>query len=132
MKIEDHLKNIQESLEVIKECVQKGIVDRKRNIGFNVSVGATEMLEVFLHNLNLIGTGGIIKHEWFSSARRAEEKLNFFFPNKEKILSLLVEIESKRNLLCYGKPQPTEIIEEILKDFYELKSIFEKEGLKWN
>ncbi len=132
MKIEDHLRNINESLEVIKESIQKGIQKRQRNIGFNTSVAATEMLEVYLHENNLINPGIVIKHSWFSSKRKAEEKLNFKFPNKEKIINLLNSIETKRNLLCYGKPRSEETIQSALDSFYQIKELFEKAGLKWN
>lgn len=132
MKIEDHLRNIRESLEVIEESIQKGLQERQRNIGFNVSVAATEMLEVLLHQKTLINPGATIKHDLFSSARKAEKKLNFNFPSKEKIIKLLNEIETKRNLLCYGKPYPIETIESFLSSFNEIKSIFKELGLKWN
>lgn len=132
MKVEDHLRNIQESLDVINESIQKGLQERQRNISFNVSLASVEMLEVFLHKKNLINPGAIIKHDWFSSVRKAKEKLPFDFPEKEKILDYLCDIESKRNLLCYGKSQPINEIESILESFSKLKSLFEKEGLKWN
>lgn len=132
MKIEDHLRNIRESLEVINECIQKGMQERQRSIGFHTSVASTEMLEVFLHSKNLINPGMILKHEWFNSLKRSKEILSFDFENKEKILKILNEIETKRNFLCYGKPQPAKTIEEILKLFNEIKLLFEKTGLKWN
>lgn len=132
MKIEDHLRNIRESLDVIKESIEKGIQERQRNIGFNVSVAAVEMLEVFLHNEGLLNPSLLLKHDWFSSVRKANEKLSFDFPEKEKIISLLNEIEAKRNLLCYGKPQETKTIESVLNSFNKIKSIFEARGLKWN
>lgn len=132
MKIEDHKRNIKESLDVIKECIQNGVQERQRNIGFNTSASSVEMLEVFLHTENLMNPSSIIKHEWFSSARRAEEKLPFDFPEKTKIIKLLCEIESKRNILCYGKIQPLSEIESLISKFNELKSIFENKGLKWN
>ena len=132
MKIEDHDRNIGESLEVIKESIQKGLQERQRNIGFNVSVAAAEMLEVYLHKNNLINPGATIKHDLFSSLRIAKEKLNFDFPNKDEIISLLHEIETKRNILCYGKPQTEEAISEFLDLFNKIKSLFEKMGVKWN
>ncbi|MBS3077246.1 hypothetical protein J4233_03150 [Candidatus Pacearchaeota archaeon] len=132
MKIEDHNRNIRESLEVIHECIQKGIQERQRTIGFNASVAATEMLEVYLHKQNLINPGTILKHEWFTSERKAYEKLSFDFPEKEAIIKILVEIESKRNILCYGKPQPAEAITKILSLFNQLKIIFQEAGLSWN
>ena len=132
MKAEDHLRNIKESLEVIEESIQKGIQERQRNIGFNTSVAAAEMLEVYLHKKDLINLDLAIKHEWFSSIKNAKERLNFDFENKEKIIELLNKIELKRNILCYGKIQPIEDTEEILEYFNEIKSLFEDMGLKWN
>lgn len=132
MKIEDHLRNINESIDTINYAVQKGIENKQRTMGFNCSVASVEMLEIYLHKLELINPGLIIKHEWFSSIRRANESLNFDFPEKEKIINLLCKIEEKRNILCYGKKQHVSEIEHVLNLFYEIKSLFEKSGLKWN
>ncbi len=132
MKIEDHLTNIKESIEVIKESIQKDIQKRQRTIGFNASVAAAEMLEVYLHRENLINPGAMIKHDLFSSIRKANEHLSFDFPNKDKIINILHDIETKRNLLCYGKPQQVETIKEVIGSFNEIKSLFEEMGLKWN
>ena len=52
MKIEDHLRNINESLGTIKFAVDKGIENHQRNIGFNCSLAAVEMLEVWRTDLN--------------------------------------------------------------------------------
>ena len=128
MKIEDHKRNINESLEVLKESIQKGLKERQRNIGFNVSVAATEMLEVFLHENNLISPGALLKHDWFSSVRKANEKLNFDFQNKEYIIDILNKIEQKRNILCYGKPQREEEISDVLEKFNKLKILLWREN----
>jgi hypothetical protein len=132
MKIEDHIRNIKESEDVIKESIQKGLQERQRNIGFNTSVATAEMLEIYLHKNNLINPGTMIKHELFNSVKKANEFLNFDFPRKEEIITLLHEIESKRNILCYGKPQPLELIESIIESYNKIKSIFEELGVKWN
>lgn len=132
MKTEDHLRNINESLEVITESIQKGLQERQRNLSFNISAASVEMLEVFLHNLSIINPGSNIKHDWFSSQRKAREKIKFDFPHKDEIIDLLANIESKRNIFCYGKPQPIENIKSLLEYFNKLKTLFENEGLKWN
>lgn len=132
MKIEDHSRNIKESLDVIKESIQKGIQERQRNIGFNTSVASVEMLETFLHKLNLINPGLAIKHELFNSLNRAKEKLNFDFPHKKEIIELIHDIETKRNLLCYGKPQAVETIESVVSSFNKIKELLKKEGLSWD
>ena len=59
MKVEDHLKNLNEILEVIKESIEKGLVERQRNIGFNVSAACADMLEIFLHKKSMIDPGFI-------------------------------------------------------------------------
>ncbi|MDP2672266.1 MAG: hypothetical protein Q8O84_00440 [Nanoarchaeota archaeon] len=132
MKIEDHLRNINESLEVIEESIQKDIQDRQRNIGFNTSVAGVEMFEVFLHKENLLHPSSILKHSWFSSQKIANEKLKFDFQDKNKIIDLLCKIEEKRNILCYGKKRPVSEIKTALEYFNELKNLFESKGLKWN
>ena len=126
------MRNIRESLEVIKESIQKDIQERQRNIGFNTSVVAAEMLEVYLYKENLIHPGSTIKHDLFNSLKKVEESLNFDFPNKHKIINLIHDIEVKRNVLCYGKPQTIDTIKEVIEKFNELKFLFEKMGLKWN
>lgn len=132
MKTQDHLRNIRESIEVINESLEKGIENRQRNIGFNTSVASVEMLEVYLHTKNLLNPTALLKHSWFNSIRKANEKIPFDFEDKEKIFDLLNKIETQRNLLCYGKLKPVELIKENIQNFNKIKKIFEEKGLKWN
>lgn len=81
MNIETHLRNLKESLEVIRESIEKGLVERQRTLGFNTSAAAADM------------------------------------------------IEEKRNVLCYGKPQKEEVLQELLADFNALKEKFREAGL---
>ncbi len=129
MKIEDHMRNIEESLEEIEEAVEKGLTKRQRSLAFHVSVAATEMLEVYLHKLKLLDESKILKHNMFSSKRRALEELPFDFPHKKEIIELLVEIEKRRNVLTYGKIRNKKELEEYLNLFLKLKKIFEEEGV---
>ena len=50
--------------------------------------------------------------------------------SKEKILELMFKIEEKRNILCYGKRQRLEILNNILEHTYELKDLIESLGVK--
>jgi len=43
-----------------------------------------------------------------------------------EIIKCITKIESARNKLCYGKRQKEEDLEEIAKEFNELKNIFEE------
>jgi len=124
MKIESHLENLKESIEEIESAVTRGLVNKQRTLGFHVSAGAADILEIILHKNNLIDPGFIVKHEWFNSKRKIEEKLNFEFQGKKEILDLAVKLESVRNSLCYGKRQDEKILEELILNFNKLKKLF--------
>ena len=127
MNIESHKRAIKESLEMIMESIQKGVSERQRTIGFHCSVAAADMLELFLHSKGLINPGKTIKHDFFTSKRKLKERLPDF-KNRERTIELLTGLETKRNLLCYGKPQPEELIEEYISTFNKIRKLFEEMG----
>ena len=59
--------------------------------------------------------------------RYLDEKLDFDFPQKKKILELMKNIEEERNALCYGSRKPASRIEKIVFYFNELRNILNKE-----
>ena len=130
MKIESHQEKLKESLNLIEESIEKGLVERQRTIGFHASAASADMLEILLHKNSLIDPGFILKHEWLKSKNSINEKLHFDFPNKDEILDLILKIEEKRNTLCYGKPQKIEVIREVIDNFNKLKDLFKEAGLK--
>ncbi|MBI2632062.1 hypothetical protein HYW75_03600 [Candidatus Pacearchaeota archaeon] len=127
MKIEDHNKRLQESLKVIEESIEKGIVERQRTIGFSISAACSDMFEILLHKKDLISPGFMIKHERFNSQNKIKEKFPFDFPRKEETIKLISEIEKMRNPLCYGKPQKEDSIKKVIENFNKLKEIFKEE-----
>jgi hypothetical protein len=130
MRIEKHMENLRESIEVIEECVKIGrLTERQRTIGFHTSVGSVELLEVYLHKKNLIDPGMQLKHDWFDSKKKVESKLPFDFPNKDKVISLITKIENRRNILCYGAPQEKKIVIETIQLFQELRKTLEEMGV---
>ena len=129
MNITGHLERARESIEVIEESIEKGIVERQRNIGFNASAACVDMLEILLHKTHLIDPGFIIKHEWFRSPNTIKEKFPFDFHGKNEIIGLIADIEYRRDALCYGKPQQAGIIGEVIEKFNRLKKKFREAGL---
>ncbi len=129
MKIETHLEQLKESLEMIDESIKKGIEKRQRTIGFHTSAAASDLLEIYLHKKNLIDPGFNIKHEWLKADNKVKDKFSFEFERKSEILALMKKIEEKRNTLCYGKLQEKKIIQETLNDFNNLKTIFKELGI---
>lgn len=130
MNIEAHRRAIQESLEEIEEAIKRGVKDRQRTIGFHCSVAAADMLELYLHEQNLIDPGATVKHDFFSSLRIANERVRVDFPNKNEIFSLMHKLEVERNLLCYGKPKTKEELEKFILTFNRFRRIFEDMGVK--
>lgn len=129
MNIEKHKEKLRESLELIDESIQRGIEKRQRTIGFNTSIASADMVEIYLHQKNLIDPGFVIKHEWFKSKHKLNEKFPFDFEEKEKLFQLIQYIELQRDSLCYGIPKSKEEIINVIQAFNKLKDIFKKLGV---
>lgn len=126
MKESEHLAAIKESLIVLKEAVQAGMEERQRTIGFHCSAAAADLLELFLQKDNIIDPGKLIKHDFFTSEKKARLKLPEEFPEKSRIISFMVSLETQRNELCYGKRKPKEKIERYLDLFSSIRKFFEE------
>ena len=131
MKSEQHKEALKEHIENIKKAIDSGIKENQRNIGFNISQGSVEMFSLFLHKLKLIeSSGDQFDHRIFKNKNLIETKLPLDFPNKDKILDLMKQIELERIALCYGSRKPTERIEKALINFWKLNDIIGGEDAK--
>jgi len=130
--IEEHRKKIKEHLKEIKESIEEGIENRTVSIGFHTSACALQYLEIYLHKINKIPIGKIIKHDWFKKPQVSqkiepliERKLPVVFPRKGEVYSLIYSLEEERNTLVYGKPSEKQI-KKVIGSFLKLKEIFEE------
>ncbi len=128
--IDEHIKKIKEHLEAINDAVEQGIEKRPVTIGFHCSACSIQFLELYLHCINKISIGKIIKHEWFKKLKPGqkiepliERKLSVEFSEREEVYDLIYEIEESRNTLMYGKSD-YEQIKKLLNNFLKLKEIF--------
>ena len=128
--IEEHKKKIIEHLEEIDDAINHGIEKRPVTIGFHCSACSIQFLELYLHLINKIQIGKIIKHDWFKKPKPEqkkepliERKLSIIFPKKQEIYDIIYAIEEERNSIMYGKPSK-EQIKNILSNFQKLKKIF--------
>lgn len=130
MNLEAHRRGVGESLEAIRDAVRKGAEKAQRTIGFHCSAAAVDMLEMWLHEQRVIDPGMSIKHDWFLSLEKVRKRLPEF-PHKEKILRLMVELEKRRNVLCYGKQQTRSVVEAYLETFNAIKDLFRSLGVEY-
>ncbi len=133
-----HKGHIQEHLQEIQEAVSVGLEKRSSTIALHTSACSIDLIELYLHCLNKVSIGTMIKHEWFKSpkleqkiAPLAERMIPVEFPKKQEIFSLMYVIEEKRNKLIYGKPSASgaEMILTAFKNLYNLiKTLLQERG----
>src|SRR3990167_5451827 len=98
--IEEHKRKIKEHLDGIEDAIEEGIEKRPITIGFHCSACTIELLELYLHSLNKIPFGKVLKHDWFKKPKEDQKKeplidrkLKIEFDNKEELYNLIYEIE---------------------------------------
>jgi hypothetical protein len=126
MKIEEHEKAYKEHLNSINKCIEEGIDENQRNIGYNISQGSVELLSIFLHKLNLLQAGDQLDHRVFKNKSLIQKRIPPEFPEKANILEIMKAIELERNVICYGTRKPKERIEKVITLFNELRGIVNK------
>ncbi len=128
--IDEHKKKIKEHLEEINNAIEEGMERKPVTIGFHCSACALQFLELYLHVVNKIPIGKVVKHDWFKKPQTSqkkepliERKMNVAFSRKDEIYSLIYELEEERNSLVYGKPTENQI-KNVLEKFLKIKEIF--------
>ena len=121
MKTEEHKKVLEEHERNIKRCINEGIEENQRNLGYNISQASIEMLSMHLLKLSLVSLSVNFDHRIFKNSEYIKKIFTFDFENKEKILGIMRKIEEKRNLVCYGKRKPKKDVEEMIEFYHQLK-----------
>ena len=72
--IKEHKKKIVEHLEEIEDAINNDIEKKPITIGFHCSAYSIQLLEVYLHKINKIPIGKVIKHDWFKKPKLEQKK----------------------------------------------------------
>jgi hypothetical protein len=127
---EEHLTKIKEQLEEIEDAINQGFEKKPITLGFHCSACSVQFLELYLHLINKIPIGKIVKHDWFKRPHLGqkidpmiERKLAVNFSKKEEIYSLMYSLEESRNRLVYGGYSKNEI-QNLIENFNKLKELF--------
>ncbi len=125
--IDEHKKTAKDLLDDINEKVRAGnAINRQKIVGFACSEAATNLFALLLHKYELIQPGYNVNHRFFASIQRARKTYAFDFENKEDILSLLIEQEKYRTLLCYGKEKEIKVVNNAISNLFKLKNLIEE------
>ncbi len=138
MKVEKHLEALKEVDETVEEALKtQSILSYQRRLSAMLSLGAQQLVEIYLHRLKVIRPGTQIKHEWFGlGERNLTVKLSAILttdmgkiPGLWEILSLAKVVESERDDLLYGSPLSDEsMLREKIDAYLELKKMVEGYG----
>ena len=133
MKEEKHQEILIEVLDEIDLALKdkRGLLAHQRRLAFSLSLGMSNLIELYLHKLNFIKEGSKINHLWF---KRKKEKIyeNLqkqvttpinSIPNLNKIIDIAIKIEEKRDDIAYGSPTTEKILQEKINLFFELKKM---------
>ncbi len=132
MKIEKHREALAEVSETIKDALDdpKGIMAHQRRLMSMLSLGTAQIVEIYLHRLDVMKPGAQIKHEWLkkdekNALLRLSSALTVSPGKIERIGEILAfarEIESDRDEIVYGSPLATDkALKEKIGLFLELR-----------
>ena len=136
MRIERHKEGLKEVLDEIENALQDsaGLSSHQRRIAMMLSLGISEIVELYFHKLGVMKAGSRIKHEWFKK-KDVKEKLSMQvtcpvenLKNFDLILNIAKDIEEARNDLAYGSPvEHDKLLFDEINKFLKMKKIVEKE-----
>ncbi|MBI2140025.1 hypothetical protein HYU14_03810 [Candidatus Woesearchaeota archaeon] len=131
MRKERHEEVLREVLDEIDAALKdsRGLAAHQRRLAFILSLGATNVLELFLHKLSVIKEGAQINHLWF---KQKKERIIEHLKNQIigpidtidgllPLIGLIITIEEKRDDLAYGAEAPEAILQEKINLFLRLK-----------
>lgn len=128
MLVENHRIRLRESFEMIAWSVDHDATEHQRTIGFHISAASVDLLNLYLHQAKLTDSSSDINHRRMGSEQMLQGVLPFDFPHKDRLITLLCTIEDARTRLCYGRPQPDDVVAAALAAFNEVRDIFRELG----
>ena len=72
MRIEKHEETLKEVLDEIELASKnpKGLIAHQRRLAFALSLGASTLIELYFHKLNIMKEGSRIDHRFFKKGNR--------------------------------------------------------------
>ncbi len=134
MRIEKHIESLTEVIDEIQTALQdpKGLQAHQRRLALMLSVGISDLIELYFHRLGIMKPGAKIKHNWLKRKDikdRLKRQITGDITKVEKIdeiIEMSKKIENDRNDMAYGSPLNDEILlKQKIDEFLEIKKIIE-------
>ena len=133
MRKERHEEVLKEVLDEIGSALsdKHGLLIHQRRLAFSISLGAVNLLELHLHNLNIMKVGSMIDHTSFKrSKKNVSDKLERQITSPissvkdiDNLVEIIRDIEEKRDDLAYGAPATEDVLQNKINLFFKLKKI---------
>lgn len=135
MRAEKHRESLKEVLDEIEAAIEDsgGLISHQRRLAMMLSVGVTDLIEVYFHEIGIMKPGARIKHSWLKRKSFREKLKNQItgdidrIPNLDKVIKRARKIEKRRNDMAYGSPLDDEkLLKENIDIFLEIRDIIEE------
>lgn len=125
--VEEHEKIIKEFLDDINEKIRANLlIERQKIIGFAASEAAVNLFALLLRKKALVEPGFNANHRFFASQRIAEKRfMKLDIPKKGELINLLIDQESYRNKLCYGKDKKANLVNFAIENLFKIKNLID-------
>ncbi|MCX6821785.1 MAG: hypothetical protein NTW30_03325 [Candidatus Aenigmarchaeota archaeon] len=100
VRIEKHIESLKEVLDEIESALKDpgGLLKHQRRLAIMLSLGISELVEIYFHKLGIMKSGSRIKHTFFKKKDAKEELSNqiAISPDDVKNLDEILNIAKKR------------------------------------
>ena len=137
MNPEKHQETLVEVFDTIEKALkdERGLLVHQRRLMAMISLGASQLVELYFHKLRIIKPGSQIKHDWFgSSERKLRLRLQPLLTKPidgvdriDEVIGYASKIEGRRNEIVYGAPlEGDKELREKIDLFISLKETVEE------
>ena len=136
LRLEKHKESLEEVLDEIHSALEdpNGLKSHQRRLAMMLSLGASELIEIYFHKLDIMKPGARVKHNWIKKKEPHQKLKNQITGDIKEInkLGLILEkarvIERSRNDIAYGSPvEDEDTIKKKIDLFFNIKDIIEDE-----
>jgi hypothetical protein len=100
MRVEKHVESLKEVMDEIKTSLRDpdGLLKHQRRLAMMLSIGITDLVEIYFHKLGIMKSGARIKHTWFRKKDLMERLENQVISSLNNVENLETVVEICREI----------------------------------